>query len=333
MSSRAQAWQNDLSQAWKQRRLEDRPSDELALRIFFGPAEGSVLTRRFSIEWFADGVWIFERTDERDDGSITEEVTQDLRAIREFLEPHGASFGVFLPRPKGRAPSEAQVAWGFPPTEGRVVSELGRLRFQIRFLETRHPGLFLDHAPLRAWLLQSSRGLKVLNTFAYTGSLSIAAGVGGASKVTTLDLSRPTLHWAEANWKLNGLDPSTHEVLHGDSFEWFPRLAKKSRIFDLVILDPPSFSRGKKGTFSTARDLGPLHAAAIPLVAPGGRLITSINSANVSREDYKKAIESAARSLGRALDFESELTSPDSFPKREGDPVTDYLKGWRIRLK
>src|SRR6202041_44691 len=142
----------------------------------------------------------------------------------------------------------------------------------------KHPGLFLDHAPLRAWLKENSKGLNVLNTFAYTGSLSVAAGVGGAKKVTTLDLSRPTLEWARENWELNRLAEKNSDFIFGDYFEWIPRLAKKNQLFDCVILDPPSFSRGKKGGFSTTKDLRTLHELALDCVAPEGVLVTSINS-------------------------------------------------------
>ena len=167
------------------------------------------------------------------------------------------------------------------------------------------------------------KGKTVLNTFSYTGSLSLAARFGGASHVTTLDLSRPTIEWAKTNWKLNHLPEESSDFIFGDVFEWLPKFKKRERSFDVVILDPPSFSRGTKGNFSTSKDLKKLHSLAVDLLNPKGLLITSINSRNVSKEQYLDEVEAAAKSLGRKVKVLKELGAPSSsFPK------WDSLKGW-----
>src|SRR5690606_24981460 len=152
--------------------------------------------------------------------------------------------------------------FGEVPAGHFSVSEGGR-SFLVQLQGVRHPGLFLDLAPLRDWLQARSQGWRVLNAFAYTGSLSVAAGRGGASHVTTIDLSRPTIRWAEENWRENVLPESSARFIAGDVFEWLPRLRREKAEYDCLILDPPSFSRGKKGSFSTAKDLRRLHELAI----------------------------------------------------------------------
>ncbi len=317
-----------LERAWMARRkanpeafASEHSLPRFALRVFHGPGEGGAgPLADFAIESFGDGAWVVEW-----EGESGRELPS---AIPDFLRQKGYRFAVFLPRPRRGVPAEPRTLFGEPPAEGLVAEEPGDLRFRIRFLATKHPGLFLDHAPLRQWLMENMRDLRVLNTFAYTGSLSVAAGRGGAAHVTTLDLSKPTLAWAEENWALNGLQGERARFIFGDVFEWLPRLKRDGARFDCVILDPPSFSRGKKGTFSTTKDLERLHRLAMELLNPGGFLVTSINSAKVTRATYRREIQLAAKTCGRSFRELREIRLPESFPVQEGDLEADYLKGW-----
>src|SRR6478609_4052570 len=186
--------------------------------------------------------------------------------------------------------------------------------------------------------MQNSKGLRVLNTFAYTGSLSVAAGIGGAAHVTTLDLSKATMRWAEANGELNGLQGDRARWIAGDVFEWLPRLGKeikqgKISLYDMVIMDPPSFSRSEKGAFSTAKDLPQLHALALDIITPGGLLITSINSAKISWEQFEKDILHAAKQCGRQLQVLKRLEQPETFPNWLHEQASErYLKGYIFRV-
>lgn len=199
-------------------------------------------------------------------------------------------------------------------------------KFIIRFHETRHPGLFLDHEPLRAWLLKNAKDKKCLNTFSYTGSLSVACALGGAKEVATLDLSKPTLEWALKNFELNNLSKIQSEILHGDTFTQIKRLSNANRQFELIILDPPSFSRTKTDRFSTAKDLTRLHQSAFSVLAHRGTLVTSINSANVSERKYWQDIEKAAQQMKRKIKIIQKIGLPETF---HGD---SYLKGWILEI-
>lgn len=318
---------NLLQSAWSVREKTgslERP----AVRLFHGPGEGQGPLASVAVDRFGEHLWVtqWESGETSPGGALLAD------EIATFYQEKGFVSGVALWRPEKGVPAEPVKIFGDPPREPFVCSEEGA-RFWIRVTEVRHPGLFLDHAPLRAWLARNSRGLEVLNTFAYTGSLSIAAARGGATKVTTLDLSRPTIDWARSNWKLNELAEDAADFIYGDYFDWIPRMVRKDRRFDLVILDPPSFSRGKKGSFSTAKDLVRLHEAAMPLLRPGGFLVTSINSASVPREAYRAEVDAAAQSCGMRFEVVREIEPPDTFPRGPANPGREgpELKGWILK--
>ncbi len=318
----------ELERAWKLRENSEIFKAAQALRMFHGPGEGSGGLEHFAIDRFGDHYWVTEW-----------QVNTGIRSqLVSFLRSKGALSVVGLSRPERGVAPESETWFGIPPA-GRFEVREGELRFLIQFVATRHPGLFLDHQPLRQWLVQNVRGLRVLNTFAYTGSLSVAAAKGGAASVTTLDLSKPSIEWAKENAELNGFGDVDLKWISGDVFEWLPRLKKTGARFDCVILDPPSFSHGKKsgkgsagaGSFSTAKDLERLHTLALDLLDQGGYLVTSINSANISWQKYESDVLRAAVKLKMQLNVVSQIDLPTTFPTRLGQLADRYLKGWILR--
>jgi 23S rRNA G2069 N7-methylase RlmK/C1962 C5-methylase RlmI len=322
-----------LEAAWKKR--EPLLASSMgALRIFHGPGEGGADPElaRIAIEFFQAErgpayAWVFAW---EVDGKLA--LDPETRAgVESFLRGKRVAGAVLLERPEKGTPHDAAVMFGDVP-EFLDVVEFG-LRYRIRFAGTKHPGLFLDHAPLREWLILNAGSRRVLNTFSYTGSLSVAARKGGASRVVTLDLSRPTIAWAKENWELNFGAPevgpnSPSDFIYGDVFEWFPKLEKRGDRFEAIILDPPSFSRSEKKVFSTAKDLPELHASALQLLERGGLLITSINSAQISPAQFRAEIERAAKAEKRRLIEVATLGAPSlTFPG------ADYLKGWVFRVE
>jgi 23S rRNA (cytosine1962-C5)-methyltransferase len=308
-----------LEAAWAFREKIKAFEGTEALRVFHGTAEGKSKLHEISIDRFGEHYWI----------TLWGECPV-LDTVSQFLQSKGAKSAVHLLRPVSGVPADPETLFGTPPAEKFAVNE-GKSRFLIQLIDVKHPGLFLDHLPLRNWLTENSKGLTVLNTFAYTGSLSVAAGIGGAKHVTTLDLSKPTTEWAKENWKLNKLAEKSGDFIFGDYFEWLPRFAKNGRKFDCVIIDPPSFSRGKKGNFSTAKDLERLHAAAFDVLETGGTLVTSINSANVSKKKYFFDIHTASKLKSRRVEIIREIELPQTFPTRPASGDDQYLKGWILK--
>jgi len=308
--------------------LQSRGSSRVT-RIFHGPGDapmGNELTR-VAIDRFEDHYWVHYWADAKDQ-TPSEEVLEKLKT---FLSQHKAKSAVLSLRPLGESPQVPTLLLGDEMPEPFTVNENGVL-IEIRFKEMRHPGLFLDHAPLRAWLKKSMKGAEVLNTFAYTGSLSMAAAVGRASQVTTVDLSATTLEWAKRNAEINKVSATCNEWFAEDFFEFAKRSAKKARIWDCVILDPPSFSRSKSGTFSTQKDLKKLHVAALELVGREGYLVTSINSEKISREYFWKEIDKAVEVVGARIEIVSKIElPPQTFPTPARRPEKNYLKGWILR--
>ena len=216
------------------------------------------------------------------------------------------------------------------------------LRFEISFMEGYSVGLFLDQRENRRRLLTghvaanfelfSAGGAKteVLNAFAYTCAFSVCAARAGAT-VTSLDLSKKYLEWGKRNFLRNGLDPSAHDFIYGDVFEWFGRLARKGRQFDAVLLDPPTFSRSKQaGHFRAEKDYGKLARAALPLLKPGGVLFASTNAARLSPDRFLDELRTAASSEGWKVGKEHYAPQPLDFPITREEP--GYLKTVWMRL-
>jgi 23S rRNA (cytosine1962-C5)-methyltransferase len=189
---------------------------------------------------------------------------------------------------------ESPAHLGGPPVEVPFLIREHGVVFEVSFQSGYSQGIFLDQrdnrAELRAWLRP---GMRVLNTFAYTGAFSVAAAVAGA-ETSTLDLSQPYLDWARRNFAHNRLDPAEHHFCKGDTFHWLRRFAKQGRRFDAVLLDPPTFSRDEKGrVFRVEQDFGQLAALAAAVLAPGGRILCCCNFRGITPADFERRVVAA----------------------------------------
>ena len=163
------------------------------------------------------------------------------------------------------------------------VSE-GACRLLVNFTDYLDTGLFLDHRPLRLRLHQEASGKRFLNLFCYTGAATVQAASGGASSTVSVDLSKTYTDWARRNLALNRLDTPHHRVVRADVREWLERCQER---FDLIFLDPPSYSRSKRmqSDFDIQRDHASLLAATARLLAPGGVLYFSTNLRSFTLDD------------------------------------------------
>jgi 23S rRNA (guanine2445-N2)-methyltransferase / 23S rRNA (guanine2069-N7)-methyltransferase len=179
-------------------------------------------------------------------------------------------------RQKGGGQYEKQAPSGSGPGEFHEVRE-GPCRFLVNFTDYLDTGLFLDHRATRALIGELARGKRFLNLFAYTGTATVHAALGGASATTSVDLSYTYLDWAQRNFELNGLRASAHERIQGDVLEWLKQ--NHTRRYGLIFLDPPTFSRSKRmdETLDIQRDHVGLIRDAAALLDPGGVLVFSTN--------------------------------------------------------
>lgn len=166
-------------------------------------------------------------------------------------------------------------------TGERFQVQEGRAQLWVNLRDYLDTGLFLDHRPVRRMLGEMAAGKRFLNLFCYTATATVQAALGteqagGATESVSVDLSNTYLEWARDNFALNGLDPARHRVVRDDCLRWL-QTAKAE--FDLIFLDPPTFSNSKKmeATLDVQRDHGQLVSLAMARLAPKGTLIFSNN--------------------------------------------------------
>lgn len=195
----------------------------------------------------------------------------------------------------------ASPAWGaaLSPLGAREVREHG-LRYQVRLGDGLATGLYLDQRGNRRWLLDHAKGLRVLNTFAYTAAFSVAAAAGGAVRTVSIDAAAPALETARTNLACNGFDdPAAHDLIRGDVLPWLGKLARRGDRFDLVILDPPSYSTVKGHRWTAARDYPTLVQAACATLDRRGVLLACINAATVDGARLRQLVEQGIHAAGR----------------------------------
>ncbi len=195
-----------------------------------------------------------------------------LAAVRAVLEvPREKVFLKVRQQQKGKEQYRKLAASG----EFHEVRE-GECRLLVNLRDYLDTGLFLDHRPTRQLLGELAAGRDFLNLFAYTGTATVHAALGGAASTTSVDLSRTYLDWARRNLELNGLSGPRHRLLQDDCREW---LKRETRRYGLIFLDPPTFSNSKRmdGTFDVQRDQVELLSAAAALLTDDGILIFSTN--------------------------------------------------------
>ena len=160
-----------------------------------------------------------------------------------------------------------------------LVTE-GGLKFRVNFSDYLDTGLFLDHRITRARLRTAARGKRFLNLFAYTGSATVYAAAGGALTTTSVDLSNTYLEWAQRNLALNSLAGPAHLFVQADCSEWLEDAARAGTHYDLIFVDPPTFSNSKRmqGVLDIERDHPALIAACARLLASGGLIVFSTNA-------------------------------------------------------
>jgi 23S rRNA (cytosine1962-C5)-methyltransferase len=190
-----------------------------------------------------------------------------------------------------------------------IVREQG-LKFKINLTDYLDTGLFLDHRSTRAMVREHSNGKKILNLFCYTGSFSVYAAAGGASEIVSVDLSRTYLKWATENMELNQFyDPQRHLYLQEDVKQYLQNLSPS--YFDLVIMDPPTFSNSKRmeDFLDIQRDHALLINQVLLAMVPGGQLYFSTNFSRFEMK-YEELKECTTKDITRAttpFDFQGKL--------------------------
>ncbi|HEX8795103.1 MAG TPA: class I SAM-dependent methyltransferase [Polyangiaceae bacterium] len=191
----------------------------------------------------------------------------------------------------------------------------------VRLGDGLSTGLFLDQRSNRKRVRELSAGKSVANLFAYTCAFTVAAALGGARKTVSVDASAAALERGQAGLAHARVAAGDHAMVADDCFSWLARTARRGERWDIVILDPPSYSTTKRGRFVADSDYVELAAAAMRILSPGGRLLACTNHRGISVARFRKILFDAARAAGRDVTQVKDLAAPSDFP-RVGDPHT-----------
>ncbi|MEH7451333.1 class I SAM-dependent rRNA methyltransferase [Gottfriedia acidiceleris] len=315
-------FEDKIKRAIENRQHFYNSSDTTAFRVFNGEGDGiGGLTIDFFdgfylISWYSEGIYQFK-----------DWVIQAIKNIVEFK-------GIYQKKrfdTKGQYIEEDDFVMGERGQFPIIVKENG-VNFAIYLNDGAMVGVFLDQREVRKLIRDKYAYDKtVLNTFSYTGAFSVFAAVGGASKTTSVDLANRSLDKTKEQFKINGIDPATESIVVEDVFHYFKYAVKKNLTFDMVILDPPSFARSKKHTFSAEKDYKNLLKETIMITEKDGVIVASTNCSTFGMNKFKGFIDSAFKELGGQYKLMEEFSLPNDFKTTKHFKEGNYLKVVFIR--
>ncbi len=219
---------------------------------------------------------------------------------------------------------ESAHVYGQEAPDFFTVLENGVL-YQVFMNDGLMTGIFLDQHEVRGSLVDGlAMGKSLLNMFSYTAAFSVSAAMGGASQTTSVDLAKRSRELSQAHFQANGISTDDHRFVVMDVFEYFKYAKRKGLTYDVIVLDPPSFARNKKQTFSVAKDYHKLISQSLEILNPGGIIIASTNAANVSRQKFTEQIDKGF--AGRSYQILNKYGLPADFAYNKKDESSNYLK-------
>ncbi len=219
---------------------------------------------------------------------------------------------------------ESAHVYGQEAPDFFTVLENGVL-YQVFMNDGLMTGIFLDQHEVRGSLVDGlAMGKSLLNMFSYTAAFSVAAAMGGASQTTSVDLAKRSRELSQAHFQANAISTDDHRFIVMDVFEYFKYAKRKGLTYDVIVLDPPSFARNKKQTFSVAKDYHKLISQSLEILNPEGIIIASTNAANVSRQKFIEQIDKGF--AGRSYQILNKYGLPADFAYNKKDESSNYLK-------
>ena len=298
-------WQELISKAWEKRQLLWQDSSIDCFRMFHGYEEGSTGT---VIEKFNDAAVIDYKTDIRE---ALPEIAKALLGVFPFkniIAKGHQSLGLNLKE-------RTNILLG---TDTRVTCHEHGLKFKVNLDSPHNPGLYLDARDARTWLSTNSSNRRILNLFAFTGSLGLSSAFGKAAEVIHLDRSKELLPRIQENYQINNIEFEMRNFLRGDIYKHLPRAIKAGKKFDGIILDPPPkiyqspYAKHK----TNGQDFSALIQLCSQLLNPGGWILGMLHRFDYSWDDFEEQVTEAS---GRILLPQSRLTSGIDFPESMPD--------------
>ncbi|MBM7579031.1 class I SAM-dependent rRNA methyltransferase [Jeotgalibacillus terrae] len=295
--------------------FEDNQTD--AFRLFNGEGDGiggltiDHYAGHYLFTWYSKGIYDF-----RD---------EILHAFEQVL-PFKSIYEKKRFDSKGQYVEDDDFVKGERPDFPLVVKENGA-HFAVYLNDGAMTGVFLDQRNVRKAIRDKyAEGKNMLNTFSYTGAFSVFAALGGAVKTTSVDLANRSVPKTIEQFSMNGIDYEAQDILVRDVFRYFNYCVKNDVKFDLVVMDPPSFARSKKHTFSASKDYKNLVKQAIDITEKKGVIVASTNAASFDMKKFKSFIDQAFKEKGMRYKIIETFSLPDDFRTAEGYPPGDYLK-------
>lgn len=291
--------------------------DTTAFRIFNSEGDGiggliiDYYDGYYVMSWYSEGIYQFK-----------EYVIEALKSAPNFKGLYQKKrFNV-----KGQYIEEDDFVAGDKGEFPLIVKENG-IRFAVYLNDGAMVGVFLDQRDVRKTIRDKyAKGKTVLNMFSYTGAFSVAAALGGAAKTTSVDLANRSLAKTIEQFSVNGIDQEAQDIIVEDVFKYFKYAVKKNMTFDLVVLDPPSFAKSKKHTFSAAKDYKDLLKEAIALTKPNGVIVASTNASNFDMKKFHSFIEKAFNEKGERYKMMEQFALPSDFKTIKEFKSGNYLK-------
>ena len=285
---------------------------QAGFRLFNGFSEGQPT---LVVDVYARTALIHNYADPPADGDLA------VRTAQEFLQTRLPWLHCMLVKTRtGRTAQQKQgsLVYGTTP-DSRILEH--NVWYALDLLMNRDAGLYLDTRNLRLWAIQNLGGKTVLNTFAYTGSLGVAAQAGGAARVVHLDRNRAFLNLAKTSYTLNGFPIRKQDFQVADFWPRVNQLKRAGERFDCVFLDPPFFAVTSKGTVDLQNNAARLINKVRPLINDGGMLVAINNALFQSGQEYLQILESLC--ADGYLEIEQFIPVPQDFTGYPGTRVGD----------
>lgn len=294
-----------------------------AFRVFNGEGDGiggltiDYFDGYYLVTWYSIGIYEFK-----------EDILEALRRSAEYK-------GIYQKKrfdAKGQYLDDADdFVCGNRAESPLIVKENGA-NFAIYLDDGAMVGVFLDQRDVRKTIRDKyAKGKTVLNTFSYTGAFSVFAALGGAKKTTSVDLANRSRSKTQEQFAINDIDVEAQDIIVEDVFNYFKYAVRKKLSFDLVVLDPPSFARSKKHTFSAGKDYVKLLKEAIQITNNGGVIVASTNASNFDMQKFRDFISKAFKELNGKYSIEETFSLPKDFRVMDKFREGNYLKVVFIR--
>jgi 23S rRNA (cytosine1962-C5)-methyltransferase len=296
--------------------------DTTAFRVFNGEGDGiggltiDYFDGYYLFNWYSEGIYAFK--------DVFIEILSNLIACKGIYEKK--RFNV-----NGTYIEEDDFVMGNRAAFPIIVKENG-VNIAVNLNDGAMVGVFLDQRDVRnALKCHYAKGKSVLNTFSYTGVFSVFALMGGASSTESVDLAKRSLKLTQQQMDINGIDYENQSIVVMDVFKYFEYAKQKGKCFDVVVLDPPSYARSKKNTFSAAKDYAALVSKALDLTAKDGMLVASTNHSGLKKEKFLEMIRKGFIDRGEKAHIIESFGLPEDFRAHDQLRESDYLKVYFVK--